>query len=84
VLITIGVLAAIWAGVWFYFLRAQGEPSYSWKYYVCTGLFLSGLAFSIIGLLEGRIGREAQTGDVPTAQTTAVVKPTTTAPPRPS
>ena len=74
--ITVGTLGAIWAAVWYYFLRVNEEPSQSWRYFVCTGLFLSGLAVATIGILVGRIGREAQNADTPIGQVTAAaVKP---------
>ncbi len=60
--ITVGVLLAIWSAVWYHYL---GENDPQWKYFVCTGLFLSGIALLVIGSLVGRIGREAQHADVP-------------------
>lgn len=63
--ITIGVLLTIWSSVWYYFLRDNATPTDSWRYYVCVGLLLSGVALFVIGILLGRIGREAQNADVP-------------------
>lgn len=63
--ITIGVLLTIWSSVWYYFLRDIATPTDSWRYYVCVGLLLSGVALFVIGILLGRIGREAQHADVP-------------------
>lgn len=68
--ITVGVVLVIWCGVWFYWMRANGIPTGDWKYYVCTGLLLSGVAVVIIGLLVGNIGRHAQQADVPIGQVT--------------
>ncbi len=76
--ITVGTLAAIWAGTWYYFLRLQEDTSPGdWRYFVCTGLFLSGVAVAIIGILVGRIGQSAQQADTPVGEVTAAaVKPT--------
>lgn len=63
--ITVGVLLTIWSSVWYYFLRNSEYPAANWRYYVCIGLLFSGIAVLIIGLLLGRIGREAQHADVP-------------------
>ena len=78
--ITIGTLLAIWGGVWYYFLHNEGpansNPPGVWQYYVCTGVLLTGIALTIIGLLVGRIGQEAQNADTPIGQVTAAqVKP---------
>ncbi len=78
--ITVGVLLTIWSAVWYWFLNQRAEPAYDWKYFVCCGLFFSGLALGIIGILVGRIGRAAQHADVPVGQVTAAtVQPTNTA-----
>ncbi|MFO0927141.1 MAG: hypothetical protein U0736_08875 [Gemmataceae bacterium] len=63
--ITIGVLLTIWSSVWYYFLRHAEYSTDNWRYYVCIGSLFSGIALLIIGLLLGRIGREAQRADVP-------------------
>lgn len=63
--ITAGSLTLIWSGVWYYYLRTTAVPSGDSRYFVCTGLLLTGLAFLIIGTLIGRIGREATSADVP-------------------
>jgi hypothetical protein len=61
--ITVGVLMAIWSAVWYFFLaRAELAPP-QWKWYVCAGLFFSGLAIMVIGILVGRIGQEAKQAD---------------------
>jgi hypothetical protein len=74
--ITVGVLMTIWSAVWYYFLQARAEHAFDWKFFVCVGLFFSGLAIAIIGLLVGRIGQAAQHADVPVAQvTSATVQP---------
>jgi hypothetical protein len=76
--ITVGVLLTIWSAVWYWFLRSrEGVPD--WEYFVCCGLFFSGLALGIIGVLVGRIGRAAQHADIPVGQVTAAtVQPTNT------
>ena len=77
--ITVGVLMTIWAAVWYYFLNHREEVAYDWKYFVCIGLLLSGVSIAVIGLLVGRIGREAQHADIPVGQvTSATVQPTNT------
>src|SRR5262245_13211472 len=78
--ITVGSLAAIWGAVWLYFLRNEVDAA-RWQYYVATGVLLSGLALTIIGLLVGRIGQEAQNADVPIGQVTAAEVQPTDAPP---
>ncbi len=80
--ITVGTLAAIWATVWWYFLRNEAAERVSaWQWYVCAGLFWSGVAVGVIGLLVGRIGLEAQNADVPLGQVTAAaVEPNGVAP----
>lgn len=62
--ITVGTLAAIWGGIWLYFIRTEADVA-RWQYYVSTGVLLSGLALAVIGVLVGRIGAEAQHADVP-------------------
>lgn len=62
--ITGGSLLMIWSAVWFYYLR-QNALAEDGRYYVCAGMMLSGLALLIIGLLVGRIGREAKHADIP-------------------
>jgi hypothetical protein len=78
--ITVGSLAAIWGAIWLYFLRNEMDVA-RWQYYVSTGVLLSGIALTIIGILVGRIGQEAQHADVPVGQiTAATVQPTDAAP----
>ena len=60
--VTGGALAMIWAGIWWYYMNHHGTEA-DWKWYVCSGLFLSGLALFLIGLFVGRIGREAKQAD---------------------
>lgn len=67
--ITGGALAMIWAGIWWYYMHNQGTDT-AWKWYLCTGLFLSGLAVFLIGLFVGRIGKEAKNADANVAATT--------------
>ncbi len=69
--ITAGILTMIWTGVWYYFINAEGSNG-KWQYYVCAGLFLSGTAVTIIGLLVGRIGKMGKKADSPPAGTKIV------------
>jgi hypothetical protein len=79
--ITVGILAAIWAAVWYFFLRNREQPASDWNYYLCAGLFFSGIALLLIGLLVGRIGQQARQADNPVGQVTAAaVTPEGTAP----
>src|SRR5262245_44793272 len=72
--ITVGALLLIWSGVWYYWIRVRdAAPPGDGRYFVCTGLFLSGLAVLIIGLLIGRIGQEAKNADVPVGPVTGAV-----------
>jgi hypothetical protein len=75
--ITIGSLMDVWAGVWYWYMRSMpdGNRDGTW-WYICIGLLLSGAVLIVIGLLIGRIGREARHADAPPAtpldaQTTA-------------
>ncbi len=61
--ITGGILIMIWTAIWYYAIRNGDSRPAPWKNYVCMGLFLSGLSITIIGLLIGRIGREAKEAD---------------------
>jgi hypothetical protein len=63
--ITIGALMDVWAGIWFWYMHATQYEGRGW--YVCTGVFLSGLVLMAIGLLTGRIGKEAKHADAPPA-----------------
>jgi hypothetical protein len=65
VLIITGVLAMIWTAIWFVAMRNESVPPWANLPYVCTGLFLSGLALTVIGVLVGRIGAAAKPADVP-------------------
>jgi len=66
--ITIGSLLDVWAGVWYWYMRSipDGNRDTSW-WYICMGLLLSGVVLIVIGLLVGRIGREARHADAPPA-----------------
>jgi hypothetical protein len=76
--ITVGVLLAIWSAVWYYYLDQNDA---TWKYFTCTGLFLSGIALLVIGALVGRIGREAQNADTPIAHAATPAVPAAPAAP---
>jgi len=70
--ITIGALLMVWTAVWYAYLR-NSEDTGRGSYYVCAGLFISGLILTGIGLAVGRIGQSAREAD----QTTAAIVPTT-------
>ncbi len=77
--LTAGALVIIWSAVWFYYLMQHDYPAGDIRYYLCTGLLLSGAAVFVIGALIGRIGREAKQADVPVA--TVATPATSPAPP---
>jgi hypothetical protein len=58
----LGVILAIWGGVWGVFLY-RNPPDRELMYFLSGGIFLSGLDLIIIGLLSGRIGRAARDED---------------------
>jgi hypothetical protein len=58
--ITLGALMSIWSAVWYFWY-----PPARIGMVVLTGLFLTGLAFLVIGLGVGRIGREARHAELP-------------------
>jgi hypothetical protein len=69
--LTAGALLMIWSAVWFYYLKHHDYPAGDPRYYICTGLLLSGAAVFVIGALIGRIGKEAKQADVPVATVAA-------------
>jgi hypothetical protein len=73
--ITAGALVVIWSGIWFYYLSNSEVPRGDSRWYVCTGLLLSGLAVLVIGMLVGRIGQEGKHADVPVAEVPAAQVP---------
>jgi hypothetical protein len=73
--ITVGSILAIWSAVWYIAFR----PETRWGFAICLGLFLTGVAFLVIGFGVGRIGREARHAELPPADDTARV--VATAPP---
>jgi hypothetical protein len=66
--ITVGALMSVWAGIWYWYMWSvsPGNRDGSW-WYICTGVLLSGLVLIAIGLMVGRIGREARHADAPPA-----------------
>lgn len=77
--LTAGALVIIWSAVWFYYLVQHDYSAGDIRYYLCTGLLLSGVAVFVIGALIGRIGHEAKQADVPVA--TVATPATNPAPP---
>jgi len=66
--ITIGALMDVWSTIWFWYMRSadsQHRDPYWW--YICAGVFFSGLVLMAIGFMVGRIGREARRADAPPA-----------------
>src|SRR5947208_3192144 len=70
-LITVGTLSAIWAAVWYFYLKTRDVSPHDWTFYICAGTFFSGVALVIIGGLVGFIGRQARQADNPVGQVTA-------------
>jgi hypothetical protein len=66
--ITVGSLMDVWGTIWYWYMHSMpdGNRDSSW-WYVCMGVILSGAVLILIGLLTGRIGREARHADAPPA-----------------
>jgi hypothetical protein len=62
--ITIGALMVVWSGVWYFYLN-ENQPDSRRPYFWITGLMLSGLTLTVIGLAVGRIGRSAKHAELP-------------------
>jgi hypothetical protein len=66
VYITAGALIDVWAGVWWWYMRSNVDSGGTGAWgFVCNGLLLTGVVLIVIGLLVGRIGREARHADAP-------------------
>jgi hypothetical protein len=77
--VTAGALTMIWTAVWYVYLRNY-PPESNVPYYYCAGLMASGFVLFLLGLGLGRIGRSAQSAELPPPELTA---PTATvAPPQ--
>src|SRR5271169_1722553 len=64
--ITLGALLTVWTIIWFFYLRNESsESADSGIYYVCYGLFLTGVVLMTIGFAVGRIGRAARHAELP-------------------
>lgn len=63
VLIVVGVLSMIWSGVWYVAMRNGHTPEWARMPYIIVGLFLTGFALTVIGVLVGRIGAAAKPAD---------------------
>jgi len=62
--ITIGALLTIWSGIWFSRSSDSGETAKT----VILGLFLTGIAFLVIGFSVGFIGRAARHAELPPSE----------------
>ncbi len=84
--VTVGVLMMIWTGVWYYARHqnwAEGSADgsdHALEKYVCIGLFMTGLAVLVIGLLVGQIGGAAKQADNTVGVAGQVVQPGMVAP----
>jgi hypothetical protein len=63
--VTVGALVAVWASIWYAWLRHIDPEGSSVQYYWCLGFFLSGVVLLVIGLALGRIGRAARHAELP-------------------
>lgn len=62
--VTAGAIIDVWTGIWYAYMRNYPPPSES-SYYICAGVFLTGLVLLCIGLALGRIGRAARQAELP-------------------
>jgi len=62
--ITAGVLLMVWSGIWWTYMHRH-PPSGDGIWFVCYGCLLSGVAFTVIGILMGQVGRSARQADLP-------------------
>lgn len=70
--ITGGTLLAVWSAIWYVYLRNH-PPENSGTYYICAGLFLSGVVLVTIGVAVGHIGRAARRAEIPPPEVTAAI-----------
>jgi hypothetical protein len=68
--ITVGALMDIWSAVWWWYLRNHQPDAPAGVWYVCGGLFLTGLVLLAIGLMVGHIGRSARHAELPPPEVT--------------
>jgi hypothetical protein len=68
--ITVGALTIVWSAIWYVSLRNNPDVRPS-TWYFCTGFFLTGVTFLVIGLALGRIGRAARHAELPPPEVTA-------------
>jgi hypothetical protein len=68
--ITVGALMDIWSAVWWWYLRNHQPDAPAGVWYICGGLFLTGLVLLAIGLLVGHIGRSARHAELPPPEVT--------------
>ena len=67
--ITIGTLLTIWSGVWY----SRSANATDTAKIILTGLFLTGVAFLIIGFSVGYISRQARHAELPPSEVTGAV-----------
>jgi hypothetical protein len=65
--VTIGALLDVWTTVWYFAFRSPETPLSSGASFWLFGLFLTGLALIVIGLLLGPLGRSARKAELPPA-----------------
>ena len=73
--ITVGVLMDVWTAVWYFaFVRGQttadgaGSAMNNTVWFWLVGLFLTGTALVIIGILLGQIGQAARRAEMPPSE----------------
>ena len=67
--ITIGTLLTIWSGIWKFSSSEHTETARI----ILIGLFLTGIAFLVIGFSVGYISRQARHAELPPSEVTGAV-----------
>ena len=62
--VTLGALTIIWTSVWLLYMTSH-PPSSDSTYYFAGGLMATGVTVLVLGLVLGRIGRSAQSAELP-------------------
>jgi len=63
--VTVGALLDVWTSVWYFAFRDPAVPLSHTTSFWLFGLFLTGLALIVIGLLLGPLGRSARKVELP-------------------